>query len=194
MICKGIELNGNTFFQNLKIATNNKLTLVSGQNGSGKTTLLKILSKKSYTRHYFEGADCFNFINSSKATTLDFEVIIEGFKVKQSLSTYSRIFNSIQPVENQYGFKQLGLLEYIDYPMSKLSLGTKKKLLIFLALSTKRNIILLDEPFENLDEASCNILMELISEKVKEGKQFFITVHHSIENLIGNTIYDKILL
>ncbi|MCQ2973292.1 MAG: ATP-binding cassette domain-containing protein [Bacteroidales bacterium] len=154
-----------------------------GKNGSGKTTffntLYKILKPK-------EGS--INFLDK---------------KLKRSdiayLQSEARFFYNI--TGNEYlslfadsGFDLQPIIKKFSIPLNNLideySLGMKKKLSILASLKQNRPIFIADEPFDNIDLESYNLLKKILLEIAKN--KIVIVSSHIIESL--TSVCDKILL
>ena len=80
----------------------------------------------------------------------------------------------------------LGIDDLSDRPMGKLSGGQQQKVMLARALAKKPRILLLDEPFSNLDPESRESIPKILSEvHVKEEYTTLIVTHdtsHLLEN------------
>ena len=152
-----IEINNYSFGYKRKLLFDNAcllidkpgIYLVKGKNGSGKTTLFNYICKQ-YNCSY-----C-----SQDSYLLDCFTIKEHFELfKINLDILDR----------------LGLNDKKDCYIDKLSDGERQRVAIVLALFSENSIILLDEPFANLDSSLCKKIVEII--KCIEGKIILITSH-----------------
>lgn len=150
-----------------------KLYGLEGANGSGKTMLLRMmcgLIKPS------EGQ-----VRISKNTT--FGVLIEtpGFIFNESaysnLKYLADINKTIGKAEIENILKRIGLYESRDVKTKKFSLGMLQKLSIVQAVMENPDVILLDEPFNALDEESIEIVKEMIIEQKEKGASIVIASH-----------------
>ena len=62
--------------------------------------------------------------------------------------------------------------------MRRYSLGMKQKIGIIQALMENPDILILDEPFNALDEKSVLLLRKLLCQRRDEGKLIIVTSHH----------------
>jgi ABC-type Mn2+/Zn2+ transport system ATPase subunit len=69
---------------------------------------------------------------------------------------------------------ELHFASFLHNSISELSSGSLKKLLLISALSQRSSVLLLDEPFANLDTDSRNI----IKTHIENDKRFSIIVDH----------------
>ncbi len=73
---------------------------------------------------------------------------------------------------------QVGLLDVEQAPIHTLSGGMKQKLALCTALATEARMLILDEPFANLDPASCTSLAGLLAELNRQGMTLLVVDHH----------------
>jgi len=158
-----------------------------GNNGAGKTTLFRLIldlikassgrvtingqdvSKseewKRYVRSYLDEHMLLSFLSPTEY----FETLRKIFEFsEQDLESHLEKFN---PLFNE---EILGKKKYIR----DLSKGNVKKVGIAAAFMGSPSVILLDEPFENLDPTSQNRLKKIITdEREKNGTTFLISSH-----------------
>ncbi|MEJ6949957.1 ABC transporter ATP-binding protein [Natronospora cellulosivora (SeqCode)] len=70
-----------------------------------------------------------------------------------------------------------GIEDVYENPISSYSKGMKQKVLIIATLLHNPDLIFLDEPLRGLDVYSVQILKEILSKLVKEGKTIFYSSH-----------------
>ena len=87
--------------------------------------------------------------------------------------------------------EEVNLLNEKDKLYSEYSLGMKQKLGIAQALMEKTDVIILDEPFNGIEEESVTKIKKILKLLKKEGKLIFISSHinEDLDNLA-----DKIYL
>lgn len=167
------------FTYNLKIKSG-KIYLIKGENGSGKSTLIKLLLGLIKPD---EG-----FINKSRLKVSYLPEII-NFPPYIKVSRYLEGAARLKGI-NDYMF----LVDYFDLPLNKaifeLSKGNKQKLALIITFLGEANLIVLDEPFNGLDDKAAQKLIELIKTK-KALNQSFIISTHNYPYL--NNIYDEII-
>lgn len=154
---------------------------IIGQNGSGKSVLLKIICAFYIPSQGEVLIDNINYCNG-KSFPKNLRALIEknaflpdisGFN---NLKLLAKIENKITDEEINESLKIVNLYEEKDKMFSKYSMGMKQKLGIASALMEAPEIIILDEPFNGIDEESKEkITNELI--KIKNNKIIIITSH-----------------
>jgi len=158
-----------------------------GNNGAGKTTLFRLIldlikassgrvtingqdvSKSEEWKHYVRSYLDEHMLLSFLSPTEYFETLRKIFELsEQDLESHLEKFN---PLFNE---EILGKKKYIR----DLSKGNVKKVGIAAAFMGSPSVILLDEPFENLDPTSQNRLKKIITdEREKNGTTFLISSH-----------------
>ena len=95
--------------------------------------------------------------------------------------------------EIEWLFELFGLEEYKNMEIRKYSLGMKQKIGIIQAIMENPDIIVLDEPFNALDDKSVKILYDLLLKFKNDNKIIIITSHHKedIDELCNKIITMK---
>ena len=171
---------------NIKIDAGEIFGLV-GPNGAGKSTIVKIIS---------------GVLESSKGQVKIFGKIfkVDSIALKKrmgimgeqlSLFDYLSIQEHLEFIGGVYGLDRetclsrisefLTILDLINHRhklINELSTGMRKKTALISAFIHKPDIIILDEPFENIDPVSSQIIREIIVAYAKTGSVVFITSHN----------------
>lgn len=183
----------------------NKIYGIIGRNGSGKTVLLKIICgifNADKGKVLFDNENYikkFGVPKSTRALIENPEMINElsGFDNLKLIASIQKVIddNKILKTLELVGLKGEENKKYKDY-----SLGMKQKLGIAQVLMEDADLIILDEPFNGLDDKSANEMRNLIK-KLKNNKIIIIATHikEDIDNLIdelykldnGNLKYEK---
>lgn len=183
-----------------------KIYGVIGRNGSGKTVLLKIICgifSPDEGEILFDGSNTIKktgIPKSTRALIENPEMISEltGF---ENLKLLASIQNTIKDKDIYETLELVGLKgeekkKYKDY-----SLGMKQKLGIAQVIMEDADLLILDEPFNGLDEKSVGKMRILLKELKKKNKIIIIATHikEDIEELIdelyriddGKLIYEN---
>jgi len=169
------------------------ITRLIGTNGIGKTTFLSVVSGLSN----FEGEIIFNncSIRENYQEYLSMTAYVGNDYFLYDFLTGSEM---IRFVQNALDFNssikddlmdfcsESGLSEYLNVFTKDLSLGTKQKLGIVLALLANPKVLLLDEPFVNLDELSKKALIKILKIRTKQDGLLTIYATHSLEEELEN--------
>ena len=171
------ELKGKVVLDNLSFSLNKSdCVLVKGKNGSGKTMLLRILSRLiKPTTGKIEFSD-----NQAKLG-----VIIENisfFPNETALYNLRYLASINKTIDDKHILnilKQTNLYDYRNAKVRTFSLGMKHRLAFCQAIMENPDIILLDEPFNAVDEENIIIMGNILSKFCNEGKIVVVASHIS---------------
>ena len=151
-------------FKDIEVLKNVSMTLESGHiygfvghNGSGKTVLLKLICaflEPTTGEILFDGE---NIIKNKKyppstRALIERPSFISELSGKENLELLADIQKKIGEQEIEETIKKVGLEEEKDKRYYKYSLGMKQKLGIAQVLMEDPEILILDEPFNGLEE------------------------------------------
>lgn len=173
-----------------------KIYGIVGPNGSGKSVLLKMICgfyETSFGQILFDNVDEIKKYGFPK----NMRVMIENPMFLSDISGFDnlKLLADIQGKidENRIidTMKMVGLDPYDDKKFSSYSLGMKQKLNIAQVLMEDPKIIILDEPFNALDEKSSKEIRRIFIDEKKKGKIIILATH--IKEDI-NSLCDEIYL
>lgn len=159
-----------------------KIYGLEGRNGSGKSVFLKMICAFYVPNEGEILLDGYNYIahNDFPKNT---RALIENPDFISDISGYEnlKLLAAIQgkitdDVIIDY-LKKFSLYEAKDKKFSEYSIGMKQKLGIIQVLMEDPDIIILDEPFNGIDEASVKQIKEYILELKKQDKLILISSH-----------------
>lgn len=157
-------------------------TVIGGENGSGKSLLMSIIAG-------LEEQDS-GTIESFGKTGLVFqeaETQILGETPEEDISFGPKNLgwkkDKVQQAVSQ-ALEKTGLTEKKDYPARFLSGGEKRRLAVACMLAMDFPIIILDEPYANLDYTGVKQVNALIKELKSQNKTVII-LSHEIEKCLG---------
>ena len=169
----------------------NDFILIAGSNGSGKTVLMNIIAN-------LEKASSGKIINNSNKFNLNSHIGI----IFQDAD--SQILGETPEEDILFGLKNLNLkkderekklkevLSFCELenkkhtPARLMSGGEKRRLAIASILALDCDIIILDEPFANLDWKGVRLVTSLLK-KLKEENKTIIILTHEIEKILALT-------
>lgn len=166
----------------------NKTYAIVGRNGSGKSMLLRLICG------LIKPTDGSVEINSNDAS---FGVLIEKPKFLGDLTGFENL-EVISDINKKIGekeindiLKKVNLYEEKNKKYKKYSLGMKQKLGIAQAIMENPDIILLDEPFNGLDNKSVHSVRNLLLELKKKGKLIVIATHNKEDiEILCDEVYE----
>lgn len=169
----------------------NEIVRISGENGSGKSTLVKILA----------GA-----MNLSKGHIKIKENLSIGYspdrfpKLPLKVNEYLNFMGRMEGLEKLLLNSRINeLLDYFNVKnemrkeqIRKLSKGTIQKISIIQAIINFPQLIILDEPFSGLDDASIKKLTNMLKELNRRGSTIIFTCHE--EHIAKDILYRNLTI
>lgn len=182
------SFNGNRIFSGINInLEKSKVLGVVGNNGSGKTTLLKIVAGiiNSDTGE----------INLNENIKLDFlgheNMLYQNFSISENIDFFSNISGFRISSESQNEIeKALGLKNILGKKISDLSYGQRKKASMLRSLMSDPELLILDEPFSNLDSDSTDSFISILKTLKEAGKSIIISSNR--KDIVGS-VSDNLL-
>lgn len=159
-----------------------KIYGLSGRNGSGKSVFLKLICSFYIPDEGEILLDGYNYISNNdflpNARALienpDFISDITGFENLKLLASIQGKINDDVIIDF---LKNFSLYDQKDKKYSEYSIGMKQKLGIIQVLMENPDIIILDEPFNGVDESSVNKIKKYILNLKKQNKLIIISSH-----------------
>lgn len=179
---------------NLKFKSGNIYCLY-GPNGSGKSVLLKLITN---LYNADSGEILFDKIeyNKNNICNVNMRALIEtpcffpdltGF---ENLKLLAEIKNEITSDKIIELCKMFNIYKDINKKYKTYSLGMKQKMGIIQVLMEDPDIIVLDEPFNALDDKAKQVLKDILKKKRRENKLIIFSSHIKDEIIdISNYIY-----
>lgn len=168
-------------FKNLNLCfEEGKVTCIMGHSGCGKTTLLNIIA---------------GLLNADGGTVEKKSDKISYLFQEPRLLGWKTVLNNVSLVSDvETAHKYLnfvGLKEFENMYPDELSGGQRQRVAIARALAFEAPVILMDEPFQNLDEAIRNELTDKLINICRVTKKTVIWVTH--DSFEAEKIADKII-
>lgn len=178
----GVVRHHNTLLEdiNLTMKRHDFITVV-GPNGAGKSTLLKALM----------GIEPISSGVIERASDLKIGYVPQSFIVNPSLPITVRRFLSldkrIDPIRIDETLEALALSQHQSTSLHQLSGGERQRVLVARALLRQPDLLVLDEPAQNLDVRAQLKLYELLSEFYKQSKISILMVSHDLHLVMSLT-------
>lgn len=154
-----------------------EIVLLLGANGAGKSTLLRVLSGLSNPDsgrvHLSQGARV-DFVGTGLQ-------LYPRLSVAENLRLFSTLGNALKDYRME--IQEWGLERYSDKPVMTLSKGNQWKVALARTFLSPPDLLLLDEPTSNLDDASVEVLLHKVKEGVKGPKQSVLIASHDVARL-----------
>lgn len=155
-----------------------------GPNGAGKTTTLKCIINAT-SKDTGEILVCGKPFEPSLKKNIAFVSEQRRVFSRLTLEDYYKMYQALYPNWDDLFFKSF--LSYYGFStnqeLSKFSMGQRTIILIILALSTNADLVLLDEPTDNLDPTVRFELIQLIRQYAQEKNKAIVVSSHEIFEL-----------
>lgn len=167
-----------------------KVTILIGPNGCGKSTLLKALVRihphmkgeifinqneiESYKT--IELAKQVAYLSQNKSIP-DITVLKMVLHGRFAYLSYPRRYRKEDYEIARKALAWVGMSDFEDEPMNRLSGGMRQKVYIAMALAQDTSVILMDEPTTYLDIYHQLKTMDMAKELAKEGKTVVMVLH-----------------
>ena len=163
------------------------ITALIGKNGAGKTTLFKTLHG---LYHHYTGQMSIlgmTYRNHEKEIRTKMGVMYDALTTNpnvlpQKILQLTRAF--YPGFDNSLFDDMVQRLDIkLDQRLRKQSLGMQRKFIFALTLATRKEILLLDEPFNGIDPIYKKIMMEYIQTLMENDTQTVIISSHQVDDL-----------
>lgn len=168
-----------------------KITAVIGPSGSGKTSLLNFIAgvHPEDGEIYLDGID----ISSTSPQERHLAYVHQDFVLYPSLTVFDNIALPLKVLKmppqtitkkvNELA-KELGIAHCLTRKPRYLSVGQQQRVALARALIKEPNILLLDEPFANLDQELRLEMRRLVKEVVAKNEMTTIFATHNAQDVL----------
>lgn len=143
---------------------------IAGLNGSGKTTLLNILFGLLKADSGTISCDAFEIKKKNMAYLASESYFYSGITGREYLSLFKNPSFNLEKWNQLFGLPLEQIVD--DY-----SSGMKKKLALLGVIKMNKKLLILDEPFNNLDIETNRIVRKVLLKMSEQGKTIIITSH-----------------
>ncbi|MBW3595198.1 MAG: heme ABC exporter ATP-binding protein CcmA [Actinobacteria bacterium] len=156
------------------------VTGVFGPNGSGKSTLLKAVAgllKPQHGRIAIDGSDR---RDETARRAVGYAGHGSGLYGRLSLRENLELFASLYGASAERAgtlIDQLGLREFASRPVAELSAGSKRRAAVARALVHDPDVLLLDEPYANVDDEASEAISRAVATWKTDGKTALVATH-----------------
>jgi ABC-type nitrate/sulfonate/bicarbonate transport system ATPase subunit len=174
-----IRLSGMDIFKNISCNIgNNELFALTGPSGSGKTTLLRIIAGtlRPDSGSVALSSNKIGFVFQDHRL-LPWKTSLENIELVLRAAGRSR-GDCIK--QARFWLEKVGLGQYAGYYPSQLSGGMVQRISIARAFAIEPDIILMDEPFSNLDAELKDSLMLMVKNVLIEYNATVVYVTHDL--------------
>ena len=159
-----------------------KLYAILGDNGAGKTTLLRTLaglSQPSSGEVTILGAKKFHDLCQQVGYMAHPSLLYDEMSGMENLRYFARLYGITSSTRCAEVIRSVDLDPDLVRPVGQYSQGMRQRMSLARALLNDPKILLLDEPFSNVDSHSATEMVRLLARTRDQGKTIFIVTHQA---------------
>ena len=155
--------------------------VLRGDNGAGKSTLLRMIAGLNEPT---EGRILVFGQNHKDARSLmgymaHASLLYEDFSAMENLRFFSRLYSIDSDAPLEEAIRRVGLDPRLDRHVGQYSQGMRQRLSLARAIFHGPSLLLLDEPFSNVDPDSATEIVQLLAGMRNEGKTILLVTHQA---------------
>nr|WP_256260975.1 ABC transporter ATP-binding protein [Shewanella sp. NIFS-20-20] len=152
---------------------------VCGDTGVGKSTLLKLIANQYHAPYSGERIVHGNGLIALVMQDPSRQFLRREIGAEVAFALENLGYRSQEmPALVRRALDRVGLSYPLDWPIAQLSLGQQYRLLVAAQIVYQPDILLLDEPFAQLDDAGVSALITVLQELAHGGVTLVISEHH----------------
>jgi ABC-type multidrug transport system ATPase subunit len=159
-----------------------KLYAILGDNGAGKTTLLRTLAglnQPSSGQVTILGARKFHDICRQVGYMAHPSLLYDEMSGVENLTYFAQLYEIENAERCIEVIRAVGLDPTLARPVGQYSQGMRQRMSLARALLNDPKILLLDEPFSNVDLRSARDMVQLLAQLRDRGKTIFVVTHQA---------------
>ena len=159
-----------------------KLYAILGDNGAGKTTLLRTLAGLNHpsSGHVtILGANRFHDVCHQVGYMAHPSLLYDEMSGMENLSYFTQLYGIGGTSRCAEVIRAVGLDPALTRPVGQYSQGMRQRMSLARALLNDPKILLLDEPFSNVDLHSAAEMVRLLAGLRDQGKTIFVVTHQA---------------
>jgi len=153
--------------------------VLRGENGAGKSTLLRIIAGLNEPT---EGKILIFGRNNKEARSqmgymAHAPLLYEDFSAMENLRFFAELYGTTTDASLEEAIRRVGLNPRLERRVAQYSQGMRQRLSLARAIFHAPPLLLLDEPFSNVDPDSANEIVKLLASMRSEGKTILLVTH-----------------
>ncbi|MDN5342196.1 ABC transporter ATP-binding protein [Oceanotoga sp. DSM 15011] len=157
-----------------------------GPNGAGKTTSLRCIATLLKPDKGSISVNGYDTLKKSNKVRSIIGLLTSDMKLSGNLSPRElmQFFGELNHLDDSYIKTQieklseyLGMNDFLDKPVQKLSTGMKQKASIAVSILHDPDVIIFDEPTNGLDILASKIVVDFLFDFKKKGKTIILSTH-----------------
>jgi heme ABC exporter ATP-binding subunit CcmA len=154
--------------------------VVLGENGAGKSSLLRILA--GVLRPSFGSVQVFGHAKPHQARARigymsHAPMLYDELTAEENLRYFASLYPGRACLTPQEALRQAGLDSTLNRPVGQYSQGMRQRVSLARVLISVPELLLLDEPFSNMDAESARQMIELLASLGQQQRTIILTTH-----------------
>ena len=159
-----------------------RLYTIVGENGAGKTTLLRVLAglvRPTRGTVSMLGASDPRMVCREFGYMAHPSLLYDEMSGMENLRYFARLYGIREDSRCAESIAAVGLDPELQRPVGQYSQGMRQRMSLARALLHDPRILLLDEPFSNVDVRSAHEMVNLLRRMRDRGKTLFVVTHQA---------------
>jgi ABC-type multidrug transport system ATPase subunit len=171
-----------------------KLYLVLGENGAGKSTLLRVIAGLIQpTRGELKvlGAKDIRTVATQFGYMAHAAMLYEELSGVENLQYFAKLYGIADPAVCERAIKTVGLDPALMRRVGQYSQGMRQRMSLARAIINDPKLLLLDEPFSNVDVTSSRDMARLLGEMRDQGRTILLVTHQPalLEHIADESVW-----
>lgn len=151
-----------------------------GENGAGKSTLLRVVAgllRPSHGSIRVFGAEKPADVRDRIGYMSHAPMLYDELSALENLRYFAGLYRERHCLEPDAALHAVGLDPALARPVGQYSQGMRQRASLARVLLPQPDLLLLDEPFSNMDAASARQMLALLEQQRAKGKTILLTTH-----------------
>lgn len=152
-----------------------------GENGAGKSTLLRVLAgllePTAGTVRVFAGDGGLSHSRSRTGYMSHAPMLYDELSGIENLRYFASLYRTCACLAPEEALRVVGLDPALERPVGQYSQGMRQRASLARVLLPQPELVLLDEPFSNMDAGSVRQMMALLARLREAGRTILLTTH-----------------
>jgi ABC-type multidrug transport system ATPase subunit len=157
-----------------------RLYLILGENGAGKSTLLRIMAgllKPTRGSVTMLGATDLREVAARVGYMGHAPLLYDELNAMENLRYFAGLYGIVDDARCQAAIRLVGLDPELKRGVGQYSQGMRQRISLARAIVHDPELLLLDEPFSNVDVQSAREMARLLGNMRNDGKTIFVVTH-----------------
>jgi ABC-type multidrug transport system ATPase subunit len=171
-----------------------RLYLILGENGAGKSTLLRVIAgliEPSHGKLTILGSSDRKAVKPQLGYMAHASMLYDELSGRENLAYFAELYGIRDRAICDQAIRTVGLDPALERRVGQYSQGMRQRLSLARAILNDPRILLLDEPFSNVDVGSAKEMTRLLASMRDSGKTIFLVTHQPalLEGVADESVY-----